>query len=105
MEKMIQTTKGELPISLLRRSVIFEERPERFVLVVRYHYEGELVRAEAYPAPLDDVDENGFTETSHGKMPLEFLKRTLTFTETPEEFTIVTEYKTGDGELVKRSAH
>lgn len=93
-----------MALSDLARTVHFEDRPDLYVVSVRYHAGDELVRAEAYPSMKTLPDEHGQIVTVDGTVAASDLERIVQFAENGHEFVIATEFR-HNGQMVRRDAH
>lgn len=100
----IQTIHGPVDEARLARTVTFEDRPDKFAILIAYRLDDELVRQDAYPVLKTVPNERGDISTTLGEVPASTLQRSVQFFENATEFVVAVEFHR-DGALVRRDAN
>jgi hypothetical protein len=113
-QRLIATTRGTLAESDLHRTVVLEDRPDHFAVLVRYQLPhadgrvglgsdqfGEVVRQDAFRLPKETGPD---IFTTLGILPASALERTVELLDRAQEIVVAVVWK-HEGELVRRDAH
>lgn len=105
---MINTTRGLMDETTLKRSVELQDRETEFVVIVPWMavdlFGKELVRQDVYRSPKDPNDLNLKVNTKVGMIHRNKLLREVQLLDEPNNFTVTVEWSLG-GELVRRDVH
>lgn len=100
---MIETTRGQVPESMLERTVGVEDRPRNFVIWVEYRLGTELVRRDAFELP--EKTHGEVIETVLGMVPARLLQRVVQIRENEEQFQIDVVFFNNNAQLVRNDVH